>query len=96
MDEQQKKEDPHWSAAVKEENRRVRIFRFLTDLTIQRLYQESMTQQEAWGAVDQLRAAAERFFPGKRDVFDLVIFPRLERVIAERFLLKFPFSAEIH
>jgi len=96
MDEHLNKENPHLSAAVKEENRRVRVFRFLTDLTVQRLYQESMTQQEAWSIVDQLRIAADRFFPGKRDVFDLVILPRLERVIAERFFVKCPPSTEVH
>jgi len=69
----------------KEENRRIRIFRFLTDLTFQRLSIEEMTLVEAREAVGELRAAAQRMFPGKLGVFDLVIAPRMERVIRERF-----------
>jgi hypothetical protein len=96
MERQFNKDHPDWSAAVNEEGRRIRVFRFLTDLTVQRLYQEPMTLPEAWSVVDQLRLTAERFFPGKRDVFDMVVFPRLERVIAERFPVKCPLSAEVH
>ena len=90
------KDHPAWSAAVKEESRRIRVFRFLTDLTLQRLYQEPMTFNEAWNVVEQLRSTAERFFPGKGSVFDMVVLPRLRRVITERFSVNNPPSAEIH
>jgi len=70
---------------IKQENRRIKTFRFLTDLTFQRLCIEQMTANEAWGAIDELRIVAKRMFPGKSEVFDLVIAPRLERVIIERF-----------
>ena len=66
----------------KEENRRIRIFRFLT---FQRLSIEKMTLVEARDAVGELRETARRMFPGKLSVFDLVIAPRMERVIRERF-----------
>jgi hypothetical protein len=69
----------------KEENRRIRLLRFLTDLTFQRLCIEQMTLAEAREAIEDLRGAAERIFPGKQSVFDLVIAPRMERVIMERF-----------
>ena len=69
----------------KEENRKIRLLRFLTDVTFQRLCVERMTLAQARNAVDELRAAAERMFPGKQSVFDLVIAPRMERVICERF-----------
>jgi hypothetical protein len=72
--------------ALQDENRRIRHFRFLTDLTIQRLYVERMTLAEAWNIVANLRNVSENFFPGKVYVFDLVIAPRMERVIRERFL----------
>lgn len=68
-----------------EENRKIRYMRILTDLTFQRLCVERMTQQEAWCAVEELGAVAERMFPGKRSVFELVIVPRMERLIRERF-----------
>ena len=70
---------------IKLENRRIRAFRILTDLTFQRLCVERMTIKEARDAVSELRMAATNMFPGKGEVFDLVIAPRLDRVIMERF-----------
>ena len=70
---------------IKQENRRIRALRILTDLTYQRLCVERMTITEAREAVLELRRAATNMFPGKGGVFDLVIAPRLDRVILERF-----------
>jgi len=70
---------------IKYENRRIRNLRILTDLTFQRLCLERMTINEAREAVLELRRAATKMFPGKEGVFDLVIAPRLERVIIGRF-----------
>ncbi|GAB4387357.1 MAG: hypothetical protein Kow0025_00460 [Thermodesulfovibrionales bacterium] len=72
---------------LREEERRLRAFRFLTDLTHQRLCVERLSLGEAHGLVAGLRRTAEAFFPGRAHVFDLVIAPRLERVIRERFPL---------
>jgi hypothetical protein len=68
-----------------DEMRRIRILRFLIDLTYQRLCVESMSLADAREAVGELRTAAGQIFPGKQSVFDLVIAPRMERVIRERF-----------
>lgn len=68
-----------------EEARRLRTFRFLTDLSVQRLSVERLTLDEAYALVDELRRVSESFFPGKTSVFDLVIAPRLNRVVNERF-----------
>ena len=70
---------------IKQENRKIRALRILTDLTFQRLCVERMNISEAREAVSELRRAATSMFPGKGEVFDLVVAPRLERVIAERF-----------
>ncbi len=70
---------------IKQENRRIRALRMLTDLTLQRLCVETMTLVEAREAVLELRRVATNMFPGKGEVFDLVIAPRLDRVIMERF-----------
>lgn len=70
---------------IKNENRKIRALRILTDLTLQRLCVERMNLAEAREAVRELRIAAEKMFPGKSGVFDLVIAPRLDRVILERF-----------
>ena len=80
------------SDEIKLENRRIRAFRILTDLTLQRLCVERMTGVEAREAVDELRRVADSMFPGKEHVFDLVIAPRLDRVIAERFGRSFVIS----
>lgn len=74
------------------ENRRIRALRIMTDLTLQRLCVERMTGVEAREAVNELREAAANLFPGKEHVFDLVIAPRLDRVIAERFGSSFEIS----
>jgi hypothetical protein len=74
-----------FSQSVKDESRRIRYLRILTDLTHQQLCIESMTHHEAQQSVRELRKAAGSMFPGKESVFDLVIAPRLERVIEERF-----------
>ena len=70
---------------IKIENKKIRTLRILTDLTMQRLCVERMSLVEAREAVSELRRAAENMFPGKGGVFDLVIAPRLDRVIVERF-----------
>ncbi len=70
---------------IKQENRKIRALRILTDLTFQRLCIERMTIVEARQAVQDLRRVATNMFPGKDGVFDLVIAPRLDRVILERF-----------
>ena len=70
---------------IKQENRKIRALRILTDLTFQRLCIEKMTIVEARQAVQDLRRVATNMFPGKDGVFDLVIAPRLDRVILERF-----------
>ena len=70
---------------IKQENRRIRALRILTDLTFQRLCVERMTIVEAREAVLELRRAATNMFPGKGGVFDLVIAPRLDRILMERF-----------
>lgn len=73
-------------AGLRDENRRIKLFRFLTDLTAQRLYVERMNLAEAWNVVADLRKVSENIFPSKGHVFDLVIAPRMERIIRERFL----------
>ena len=79
MDGQEKEYD------LVEEARRIRTFRFLTDLSVQRLSVERLTLSEAYELIDDLRRVSESFFPGKSNVCDLVNAPRLHRVINERF-----------
>ena len=44
-----------------------------------------MTLDESYRVIAELKQVSEALFPGKAEVFDLVIAPRLKRVINERF-----------
>ncbi len=85
MQSDPEKPNTYTEEEIKEENQKIRIFRFISNLTMQRLYTESLSIEEAREAVSQLRLVAKNLFPGKSDVFDLVVAPRMERVVIERF-----------
>jgi hypothetical protein len=70
---------------VAEERRCRRRVRVLTDLTAACLMQDaSMTLGEAVRMVHSLRGAILRLFPGSGRTFDLIVRPRFERILAER------------
>ena len=72
--------------ALREEQRRVRQLRLLVDVTAQVIAEdENITLCEALRLIEAARTAALRLFPEKSDTFDLVIRPRLERLVLERF-----------
>jgi len=71
---------------VEEENKRIRRFRFLVDLTRSVIYQDaSLKHADASQMVNDLRRVASILFPGKESTFDLVLWPRFDRVLRERF-----------
>ncbi len=71
--------------AIEEEERRARRMRFMVDLTTSALYQDArMTLDEARELVRQTRRAVLRLFPGKEHTFDLLLLPRFERILYER------------
>jgi len=64
----------------------VRRLRLLVDVTAQVLAEdEKLTLCEALRLIDAARTASMRMFPDKDDTFELVIRPRLERIVLERF-----------
>ncbi len=78
-------------AAVLEEQERIRRMRLLVDVTAQVLSQdENLTFCEALRLIDAARTAVLRLFPEKDDTFNLVIRPRLERIVHERFQIAPP------
>jgi hypothetical protein len=77
------KDDETDPAALTEERRRVRELRTRVDLACAVLRQERMTRAEAEELVAALRRRALELFPDKAHVFDLVLAPRLRRIIDE-------------
>ena len=72
---------------INEENRRIRRLRTLTDLTTSIIMQGNLTFDQASELVSGVRSAALRMFPGKGEVFDLVLAPRFRRLMCERYHL---------
>ncbi len=71
---------------LREEEQRVRRLRLLVDVTAQVLAEDTnLTFCEALRLIDAARTASMRLFPDKEQTFDLVIRPRLERIVLERF-----------
>jgi hypothetical protein len=69
--------------AVADEGRRARELRFRVDLTCAVLRQGRLPRAEAEALVAATRRAALELFPGKDDVFDLVLAPRFARLLEE-------------
>lgn len=76
--------------ALRDENRRMRLLKFVVDLNQAVLMQqEDLTLLEAFRIMRDTRQAALNLFPGKEGVYDLIYAPRFHRVIKERFLSEF-------
>lgn len=70
---------------IEEEQTKIRRLRFLVDLTTSVLYQdEKMTIQEARVIVRNTEKAILAMFPDKQQTFDIVLLPRFERILQER------------
>jgi hypothetical protein len=66
--------------AVAEEQRRADRLRRAVDVACALLRQGHLTRAEAAGVVAATREQALSLFPGKGDVFDLVLAPRFARI----------------
>ena len=71
------------SAAVVEEQRRVRQLRAVVDLTTNVLAQGRLTRAEANELVAATRRRVLELFPDKEGTFDLILAPRFARLIRE-------------
>ena len=65
---------------IADENRRLRLLRFMVDLTISLMYQTNLTREEALEHFDKVRTFALNLFPGKELAFDT---PRFKRIIRD-------------
>ena len=74
--------------ALQEEERRLRMLRFVVDINHAILMQQTdLTLRESFDILKNTRQAARNLFPGKDDVFELIYKPRFLRTIRERFLI---------
>lgn len=71
---------------IQEEERKIRRLRFLVDLATNVLYQDtSLTLGEARHMVRNTEKAILKMFPDKQQTFDMILLPRFERILQERF-----------
>ncbi|MBI4455995.1 MAG: hypothetical protein HY644_08870 [Acidobacteria bacterium] len=75
--------------AILEEQKKIRRLRFLVDLTSSILYQDSnLTLSQAIQLVRNTEMAILRMFPDKQATYDLILKPRFERILNERWPLE--------
>lgn len=67
------------------EERKIRRLRFIVDLTTSILQQERMTLDEAYRLVEATKQRILTMFPDKLDAYNIIIKPRFDRIIRERF-----------
>ncbi len=74
-----------WEDPVQEEKIKIHRLRTVVDLTTSVLYQESsLTLNEARQLVRNTESTVLTMFPDKQQTFDLVLMPRFERILRER------------
>jgi hypothetical protein len=83
------------NSALQEEERRLRMLRFIVDVNQAILMQQTeMTLRESFDILEKTRQAARSLFPGKEEVFELIYTPRFMRIIRDRFLINGGLSAK--
>lgn len=74
--------------ALLEEDRKIRMLRFVVDLNQAILMQQTdLTLREAFEIMRGTKRAALNLFPEKEEVFELIYMPRLRRIIRDRFVI---------
>ena len=74
---------------LKEESRKIRRLQIMISMVMQVIAQDSsLTVDEASEMVADTRKAALHMFPDKELAFDLIYWPRLQRLMRERFRMQ--------
>jgi hypothetical protein len=74
---------------LKEESRKIRRLQMVVNMVIQVISQDStLTVDEASEMVADTRKAALVMFPDKELAFDLIYWPRLQRLMRERYRMQ--------
>ncbi len=69
---------------IREEQIRMTRLRVLVDLTAYRLQHRALSREQALSLIERTRGEVLRMFPGKDEVFELVLGPRFRRILNER------------
>ncbi|HEY2934772.1 MAG TPA: hypothetical protein VGK99_23810 [Acidobacteriota bacterium] len=81
--------DAELQDAIRDEQKKLRRLRFLVDLTTSILYQDpDLTLTQAVELVKNTEQAILRMFPDKQSTYDLILRPRFERILDERWPLE--------
>ena len=67
------------------ENKKIKIVKFLADLTCMRLYMENLTMDEAYDLIYETKILILKLFPDKEETYNLIYRSRFLRIIRERF-----------
>ena len=74
--------------ALLEENKKMRILRFVVDLNQAVLMQQpDLTLPEAFQIMRDTKKAILNLFPDKEGAYELIYAPRFRRIIRERFVV---------
>jgi hypothetical protein len=74
---------------LQEEGRKIRRFQMMVNMVMQVIAQDStLTVDEASEMVADTRKAALAMFPDKELAFDLLYWPRLQRLLRERYRMQ--------
>ncbi len=74
--------------ALREEEKRMRMLKFIVDLNQAILMQQTdLTLREAFEIMRNTKRAALNLFPDKEDVYELLYSPRFRRIIRDRFVI---------
>jgi hypothetical protein len=74
---------------LKEENRKIRRLQMVVNMVMQVIAQDSaLSVEEASEMVADTRRVALGMFPDKELAFDLIYWPRLQRLMRERFRMQ--------
>ncbi len=74
---------------LQEESRRIRRFQMMVNMVMQVIAQDpKLTVEEASTMVADTRRAAMAMFPDKELAFNLIYWPRLQRLMRERYRMQ--------
>lgn len=73
------------SDLIESENKKIKLAKFLADLTCSRLCQENLSLDEAFDLINNTKIMILGLFPDKEETYNIIYKNRFFRIIRERF-----------